>query len=164
MDPPPIELSLPLDLVPKPSFHLPMSVDPLSSSLSGEPIPISIQESFQVQKKSRRMKQSLGGMSPASRHHVGVKPLASLIMLGEKYQPMDIMLGRKPTNGYHSSIVSFFVSSSCKNETNPQHNFSLFQACVKMKPTLSTILFSISSSCKNETNPKHNFILYFKLV
>jgi hypothetical protein len=75
-DPPPIESSLPLDLVLEPSFPPPVSVDPLSSSLSGEPIPISIQESNQVQKKSRWMKRSLGGMSPASGHHVGVKPLA----------------------------------------------------------------------------------------
>jgi hypothetical protein len=40
-DPPPIELSIPLDLVPEPSFPPPVSVDPLSSSLFGEPIPIS---------------------------------------------------------------------------------------------------------------------------
>jgi hypothetical protein len=43
--PPPIELSLPLDIVPEPTFPLPMLVDPLSSSLSCQPIPISIQES-----------------------------------------------------------------------------------------------------------------------
>jgi hypothetical protein len=82
-NPPPIKSSLPLDLVPKPSFHPPVSVDPLSSSLFGEPIPISSQESFWVQKKSRWMKQSLGGMSPASGHHVGVKLLAFPIMLGK---------------------------------------------------------------------------------
>jgi hypothetical protein len=40
--PPPIESSLPLDLVPEPSLPLPMSIDPISSSLFGELIPISI--------------------------------------------------------------------------------------------------------------------------
>jgi hypothetical protein len=48
IDLPPIESSLPLDLVPEPSFPMHVSVDPLSSSLSGEPIIISIQESNQV--------------------------------------------------------------------------------------------------------------------
>jgi hypothetical protein len=52
-DPPPIESNLPLDIVHEPSFHLHVSVYPLYSSLSGEPIPISIEESNQVQKKSR---------------------------------------------------------------------------------------------------------------
>jgi hypothetical protein len=46
--PSPIYSSLLLDLVTKPSFHLPMSVDPLSSS--GEHLPISSQESNQVHK------------------------------------------------------------------------------------------------------------------
>jgi hypothetical protein len=59
-DPPPIESSLPLDLVHEPSFPLPVSVDPLSSSLSGEPIPISIQESNRVQKKSWWMNEAWG--------------------------------------------------------------------------------------------------------
>jgi hypothetical protein len=45
---PPIKLSLPLDLITKNSFHLPISIDPLYSSLSGEPIPISSQDSFRV--------------------------------------------------------------------------------------------------------------------
>jgi hypothetical protein len=45
---PPINSSLPLDLVLKPSFHLPVFVYRISSSLSGEPIPISSQESFWV--------------------------------------------------------------------------------------------------------------------
>jgi hypothetical protein len=60
-DPPPIELSLPLDLIPKPSFHPPVSVDPLSSSLSGEPIPISIQESNQGVEEESMDETKLGG-------------------------------------------------------------------------------------------------------
>jgi hypothetical protein len=55
-DPPPIESSLLLDIVLEPSFPPPVSIDPLPSSLSGEPIPISNQESNRVQKKSRWMK------------------------------------------------------------------------------------------------------------
>jgi hypothetical protein len=51
--PPQIESILPLDLVPEPPFPMLVSVDPLSSSLSGQPIPMSSQESNQVQKKSR---------------------------------------------------------------------------------------------------------------
>jgi hypothetical protein len=51
--PPPIKSSLPLDLVLEPSFPLPVSIDPLSSSFSGEPITIIIQETNQVEKKSR---------------------------------------------------------------------------------------------------------------
>jgi hypothetical protein len=51
-DPPLIELSLPLDLAPGASLPLFVSFDPLSSFLSGEPIPISSQESNWVQKKS----------------------------------------------------------------------------------------------------------------
>jgi hypothetical protein len=42
IDPHPIYLNLQLDLIPKPSFPPPISFDPLSSSLSGEPILISI--------------------------------------------------------------------------------------------------------------------------
>jgi hypothetical protein len=43
-----MSLSLPQDLVPKPSIPPPISIDPLSSSLSDEPINIGIQESMQV--------------------------------------------------------------------------------------------------------------------
>jgi hypothetical protein len=101
-DPPPIESSLPLDLVPEPSFPLPVSVDPLYSSLSSEPIPISSQESNWVQKKSQWMKQSLGGMSPASGHHAGVKPLDFVDHVGGKVPTFGHHVGKKPTNGYHS--------------------------------------------------------------
>jgi hypothetical protein len=123
-----------------------VSVDPLSSSLSGEPIPISIQESNRVQKKSRRMKQSLGGMSPASGHHVGVKPLAFVDHAGGKVPTYGHHVGKKTHNGYHPSIVHFW-----------------FQAHLKMKPTPSKFHF-VSSSCKNETNPEHSFIFCFKLM
>jgi hypothetical protein len=85
-------------------------------------------------------------------------------MMGEEYQPLGITLGRKLTNWYHTSTFSFSVSSSQTNETNPKHSFSLFQACVKMKPTPSIVYFLVSSSCKNETNPKQSFILYFKIM
>jgi len=44
INPPLIESSLPLDLVTKPSFPLLVLFDPLYSSLSGEPVPISIHE------------------------------------------------------------------------------------------------------------------------
>jgi hypothetical protein len=64
--PPPIESSLPLDLVLEPSFPPLVLVDPLSSSLSSEPIPISSQKTNQVQKKIRQTKRILGGMSLAS--------------------------------------------------------------------------------------------------
>jgi hypothetical protein len=43
IDPAPIELSLPLDIIPEPSFHLLVSFDLVSSSLSGETFPISSQ-------------------------------------------------------------------------------------------------------------------------
>jgi hypothetical protein len=43
-----VESSLSLDLIIEPSFHLPMLVDPLSSS--GEHLPISNQESSRVHK------------------------------------------------------------------------------------------------------------------
>jgi hypothetical protein len=73
--PPPIDSSIQLNLVHEPSFPLPVSFDPLSCSLSSETIPISSQESNRVQNKNLGMKQRLGGMSPASGHHVGIKPL-----------------------------------------------------------------------------------------
>jgi hypothetical protein len=61
--PPPIESSIFLDLVTEHSFHLPMSVDPLSSY--GEHLPISNQESNQVQKLVTKSKlvdeMKLGG-------------------------------------------------------------------------------------------------------
>jgi hypothetical protein len=44
----PIKSSLSLELIPEPSFHPPGSVDPLSSSLSGEHFSISNQESILV--------------------------------------------------------------------------------------------------------------------
>jgi hypothetical protein len=56
IDPPPIESSLPLDVIHEPSFPPPMLVDHLTSSLSGEPIAISNHESNRLQKKSQRMK------------------------------------------------------------------------------------------------------------
>jgi hypothetical protein len=39
------EPRLPKDLVPKPSLPLPISIDPFCSSIYGEPIPITNQES-----------------------------------------------------------------------------------------------------------------------
>jgi hypothetical protein len=107
-DPPPIESNIQLDLVLEPSFPSPLSVDPLSSSLSSEPIPISIRESNRVQKKCQREKRSLGGMSPTSGHHAGVKLLASVDHDGGKVPNSGIILGRKPANGYHLSIVHFW--------------------------------------------------------
>jgi len=71
-----VELSLSLDLVIEPSFLSSVSVDPLSSSPSGEPFPICNQKFDWVSKKSRWMKQSLGGMSPTFGNHARVKLLA----------------------------------------------------------------------------------------
>jgi hypothetical protein len=51
-----IESSILLNIVLEPSFHPPVLVGPFSSSISSEHIPISIQESNHVQKKSRQMK------------------------------------------------------------------------------------------------------------
>jgi hypothetical protein len=89
-------------------------------------------------------------MSPASGHHVGVKPLAFVDHAGgkvptyghhvgkkpangyhSKYQPLDIMLGRNPSMGIISEHSSFSVSSSLKNETNPEHSFILCFKLVK---------------------------------
>jgi hypothetical protein len=120
----PTESHLPQDSVPKPSLPPPIPIDPLSSSLFVEPIPISNQESKRVQKKSRQMNQSLEGMSPTSGHHTGFKPPTSYDDVGGKvptsrhhvgkkttnryrstYQPMEIMLGRGSFMGIISSIV-----------------------------------------------------------
>jgi len=159
-DPPPIELILPLDLVPKTSFPSPISFDPLSSSLFGEPIPISGHESIRVEKKIQRKKQILGGMSLAFGHHVGVKPLSFVGHVGEKLPTYKHHAVIKHVNGYHLRTVSFSVSSSHKNETNPKKSFFLIQACVKMKPTQGIVYFLVPRSCKNETNPKHIFCLF----
>jgi hypothetical protein len=103
-------------------------------------------------------------MSPASRHHTRVKMLDSTTHDGGRVPTYGHHIGKKTTNWYHPSTVSFLVSSSHKNETNPKHIFSLFQACVKMKPTPSIVYFLVSSSCKNETNPEQSFSLCFKLM
>jgi hypothetical protein len=58
----------------------------------------------------------LGGHVSSLWNHVGVKPLAFIDYVGGKVPNLNIMLGIKPANGYHSSIVSLSVSSSCKNE------------------------------------------------
>jgi hypothetical protein len=94
-NPPPINSSPPLDLVPKLSFHMLVSLDPLYSSLSREPIPISIQESFRVQKKSWWMKQILGGMSPTSRRHDRVKSLAYVYHAWVKVPTYGHHVGKK---------------------------------------------------------------------
>jgi hypothetical protein len=54
-----VESLLAQDRVPKPSLPLPISVDPLSSSLSSQPITIINQKYNRVQKKSQQMNQSL---------------------------------------------------------------------------------------------------------
>jgi hypothetical protein len=70
---------------------------------------------------------------------------------------MGIMLGRKPANGYHPSIVYFLFQDCVKmKQTLRAHFYSLFQACAKMKSNLSTVLFFVSNSCKNETDPDHS--------
>jgi hypothetical protein len=67
-------------------------------------------------------------MSPASGHHAGVKTLA--FQAG----------GKLPTtHGYHLKPLDITLG-------NTKHNFSLFQACVKMKPTSSIVYFLVSSS------------------
>jgi hypothetical protein len=63
------------------------------------------------------------------------------------------MLGRKPDNGYHPSIVSFYVSSLCKNEASTLSIVSLYvsRSCKNEIDTLSTISLYVSRFCKNET-------------
>ena len=58
-----------------------------------------------------------------------------LVMLGENYQPIEIMLGKNPQIGVILSIVFILVSSSCKNETDFEKNY-----------------VSLSNSLKNEIN------------
>jgi len=118
------ESHLSQDLVPKPSLTLPISFYPLYSSLSGEPILISNRESERVQKRIRGMNSSLGGMSPPSVQHTGVKLPTSYDDVWGKiptfghnvlkkptnryrsmYQPMDIMLGRGMFMGIILRIV-----------------------------------------------------------
>jgi hypothetical protein len=56
-------------------------------------------------------------MTPASRHHARVKPLTSQAKekVPNPSRPLEIMLG------------------------SYKHSFTLFQACVKMKPILSLV-------------------------
>jgi hypothetical protein len=65
----PFELSLSLELIPEPSFHPSVSVDPLSSSLSGENFPLSNQESISVYKlaieEESVIEMKLGGNVPS---------------------------------------------------------------------------------------------------
>jgi hypothetical protein len=94
---------LPKDMVPKHSLPLPISVDPLSSSLFGEPIPISNQESKKVRMKSRWMNRSLGGMSPIYGHHTRIKPPSSYDDVGGKVPTYRHHVGKKPSNRYRST-------------------------------------------------------------
>jgi hypothetical protein len=84
-----------LDPVLEPSFPLLVSINRLSSSLSSEPIPISIQESSQVQKKSQLMKRRVGGMSPSFGNHVGVKSVAYVDHVGGKVPTSRHHVGKK---------------------------------------------------------------------
>lgn len=79
IDAPIVDLVFPRVVVPhqKASFTFPTQLDPISSFLLDEHFPISRHGPTQVQKKSWKNKQSLGGISLAFRHHVGFKPLSS---------------------------------------------------------------------------------------
>jgi hypothetical protein len=76
------ESILPLDQILESYF--PPPIHSLSSSSTGEHIPISSQKSKRVKKMSRWRKQYLGGMSLVSRHHAGAKTLTSTKQAGGK--------------------------------------------------------------------------------
>ena len=68
--------------------------------------------------------------------------------LGGMYLELSHHVGGMQT---FSSIVCS-VSSLCKTETGFKHSLSLFQACVKMKPTSSRVSW-FQACVKNETFP-----------
>jgi len=65
-------------------------------------------------------------------------------MLGENFQPLDIMLGRNPLMGIFLSTIYFSVSSSFKNETD----------------ITSIVSFLVSSSLKNEEKPTSSLLTF----
>jgi hypothetical protein len=82
IDPPTSESSLILDRILEPSFPLP-----------SENVPISNQTPKQGKKKGHQRNRRLRGRYPASGHHAGEKPLASIMQARGKI-PLERHIGR----------------------------------------------------------------------
>ena len=61
-------------------------------------------------------------------------------MLGAKFQPLDIMLGRNPLMVIFFSTVYFMVQAHLKNETNIIEHSSHLSSSLKTKNGLSLVL------------------------
>jgi len=60
-------------------------------------------------------------------------------MLGAKYQPLVIMLGRNPLSGIFLSIVYFLFQARLKNETDIIEHSSYLSSSLKTEKGLSLL-------------------------
>ena len=82
-------------------------------------------------------------------------------MLGAKFQPLDIMLGRNPLMGIFFSTVYFMVQAHLKNETDIIENSSHLLSSLKTEKGLSLVFAFFVLWFKHEKDGWANFSRLF---